>query len=250
MPSVTGTSISNGAFALLGLYSPAETPSSADGTYALTVINDLLSEWSLGRAFVPIIARERFDMIADRGGPTNPYTIGSGGTLATTRPATQSAIVAANLILTDTDPEVRVPLGIYTDEAYFFNQIPAMSNTQPTSLYYNPTYSSSLGSVYLWPVPDNADNDLELLLQKPIAQFADLSTAYIVPDGLPRALKYNVAFTMGGTYGRQLAPSDAMIAVSSLERFKRGNLHLSDQMNDATWAGYRRTLYNINSGNG
>jgi hypothetical protein len=99
-------------------------------------------------------------------------------------------------------------------------------------------------------VPSISTNDLELFLQKSVAQFADLTTTYYVPDGLPRALKYNLADTIAGSYGRQLSASDARIAVSSLATFKRSNVKLSDALNDASFGLSSRTLYNIQTNAG
>jgi hypothetical protein len=234
----------------LGVFSPSETPPNADLTYARTQMNDMLSEWGNRDLFIPVIGRERFTLTANKGGETNPYTIGTGGDFNTDRPSNQGSITAANLVLTATTPEVRVPLGIYTDDAYDANQLPGMSNTQPTGLYYNPTYANDLGSICLWPVPSISTNDLELFLQKSVAQFADLTTTYYVPDGLPRALKYNLADTIAGSYGRQLSASDARIAVSSLATFKRSNVKLSDALNDASFGLSSRTLYNIQTNAG
>lgn len=250
MPSVTFTEIGTDAFLLLGVFAPSETISNADLTFARRLCNDLLSEWSQRTLMIPVIARERFDLVADQGGPDNPYTIGDGGDFDTERPSNQGSITAANLILTATSPEVRVPLGIYTDDAYDANQLPSMSNSQPTSLYYNPTYAGGLGSIYLWPVPNTATNDLELFLEKSVAQFDDLVTAYDVPDGLPRALKYNLAQLLGAPYGTEIPGSVRQAAVSSLGTFKRSNLKLTDQMNDAAFGLSNRTIYNIQTGSG
>lgn len=248
MPSVTCRALAQGALDILGVLAIGETISDGDATFARQFLNDLLSEWSQRTQMIPVITRERFDLVANQGGPESRYTIGPGGDFDTERPSNQGSIVAANLILTATSPEVRVPLGIYTDQAYDANQLPSMSNTQPTGLYYNPTYTGDLGSIFLWPVPTISTNDLELFLQKGVAQFADLDTAYDVPDGLLRALKYNLADALQGPYGREMSPSAARIAVSSLATFKRANLKLSDSMNDASFANSNRTLYNINTG--
>ena len=251
MPSITGLEVAQGAFSLLNVFLPGEPIPDADGQYALTTLNDLLSEWSQRTSMIPVISRERFDLVANQGGPDNPYTIGPGGDFDTERPSNQDSIQSANLILTATTPEVRVPLGIYTDQAYDANPLPGMGNTQPTGLYYNPTYTNDLGSVFLWPVPTINTNDLELFLQKSVAQFANLSTSYAVPDGLPRALKYNGAASLAAPYGRELSASAQQIAISSLSTFKRSNTHLMDAATDATFAlSIRRSLYNLNTGQG
>lgn len=248
MASVTGNQVVQGAFSLLNVFLPGETPDANNAQYGLSVLNDLLSLWSQETLMIPVIARERFDLVANQGGPDNPYTIGPGGDFDTERPSNQTSITAANLILATTSPEVRVPLGIYTDQAYDANQIPGMSNTQPTSLYYNPTYANDLGSIYLWPVPTVDYNDLELFLQKSVAQFADLVTTQYVPDGVPMMLKYNLARALAGSYGRQLAPSDQQIADKSLGIYRRSNTKLFDLLNDASFGPNRNTIFNINTG--
>lgn len=251
MAAITGTTLCQDAFALLNVFLPGEAMPASDGAYALRALNDLLDEWSQRTLFIPVIARERFDLVANQGGPDDPYTIGPGGDFDTERPSNQNSITSANLILTATSPEVRVPLGIYTDQAYDANKIPDMSNSQPTGLYYNPTYQDDLGSIFLWPVPNVATNDLELFLQKGVAQFADLTTTYYVPAGVPKALKYALADLLQTPYGKTLSPAAQRIAVSSVGTVKRSNLKISDLANDAYPFTYgRRTLYNINVGNG
>jgi hypothetical protein len=249
MPAITGQLIVQDALSLLNVYLPGESPSNNDAQLARRFLNDLLSAMSQQVSMIPVIARERFDLVADKGGEDDPYTIGDGGDFDTPKPANQNSIVSANLILTATTPEVRVPLGIYTDDAYNANQLPGMSNSQPTGLYYSPTYDDDLGSICLWPVPNTATNDLELFIQQAVPQFASLSTTYYVPDGWPRMLKYNLAEMLQDPFGRTLGQASQRIAANSLSAVKRSNLKLSDLPTDAMFAtAIRRTLFNINSG--
>ena len=251
MPATTGTELCQDAFALLNVFLPGEAMPPADGATALRFLNDLLDEWSTRTQFIPIISRNAFPMVSGQGGPNFPYTIGPGGNFNVTRPSTQNSIVSANLVLTASSPTVRVPLGIYTDDAYDANAIPDLANIQPTGLYYNPTYQGDLGSIFLWPVPTVNYNLLELFLQQSVAQFADLSTTYYVPDGWKRALKYNLADNLQTPYGKQLSQAASRIAVSSASAIKRANTKLSDLMNDASqFAGNRQTFYNILTGSG
>ena len=245
MPAITGDELVNDAFGILNVFLPGESVPNNDGQFARRFLNDMLSEWSQRDLFIPIIARERFDMIADKGSETNPYTIGPGGDLDTERPSNQGSITAANLVLTASSPEVRIPLGIYTDAAYDSNQIPSQGNTLPTGLYYNPYYDNDLGKLYLWPVPDTAENDLELFLQKGIAQFDDLTTTYYLPDGVPRVLKYNLADALQVPYGKQMGEPAQRIAVSSLATFKRSNTKLYDAVNDANFGSTNGGIFNI-----
>lgn len=252
MPATTFTDIAEVSFGMLNVFLPGEAMDSANANRARTICNRMLSGWrTRGKLFIPVIARERFDLVSNQGGPDNPYTIGDGGDFNTERPSTQNSITRANLILTTSNPEVRVPLGIYTDDAYDANQIPDQSTTQPTGLYYSPTYADGFGSIFLWPVPDAATNDLELFLQKPLMQFADLTTEYDFPDGAEDAISYQLARRMQGPWGKKLDPEDVQLAAEVLGVFKRSNAKMSDLQNDAgdIFSG-QPTVYNILTGNG
>lgn len=253
MPAITGTEIAEDAFAILNVFLPGEGLPAADGAFALRMLNDWLSEQSQKALMCPAVGRHRFDLVTDQGGTDDPYTIGDGADFDVTKPPNQNSILAANLILTDSDPEVRVPLGIFTDQAYDANQIPDLSNTQPTGLYYQPftaSASNDYGEIYLWPVPDNSTNDLELFIQTELLQFAAIGTTYYVPAGVPRMLKYNLADILQVPYGKNMSEKAQRMAVSSLGTFKRANTKLSDLANDAyLFAQDRSTLYNINTGN-
>lgn len=244
--------IASDVAAMLNIVIDGEALSDAMANQARRFCNRMLSGWSQrGNLFIPIIARERFDLVANQGGPDNPYTIGNGGDFDTDRPSNQNSLVSANLILTATSPEVRVPLGIYTYQSYDANKIPDMSNSQPTGLYYNPTYQANLGSIYLWPVPDVNTNDLELFLQKSVAQFGDLTTVYYLPESAQDAITYQLALRMQGTWGKTLQQEDVRLAAETLGVFKRSNAKLSDLSNDAyLFSQGRRTIYNIQSGSG
>lgn len=252
MPGVTGAEIIGDAFAELNVFLPGESVPANDSEFARRKLNDFLSEWGQRNAYIPLIGRHQFAMTAGKGSPTNPYTIGVGGDLNMARPSNQGSITAANLVLTTSSPNVRINLGIYTNEAYNSgNLIPAMSNSQPTGLYYNPTYANDLGSVFLWPVPDIAYNQLELFTQDSIALFADTTTTYYVPDGVPEALKYTLADRLQGPYGRTLSAAQLRIMVTSVGAMKRANLQLVDVPNDAyMFSQGRGTLYNLVSGSG
>lgn len=254
MPSLTGTEVAEYAFALLNVFLPGESMPGADGAFALESLNDWLSEQSQKALMCPAISRNQFNLTANKGGLDNPYTIGDGADFdLDVKPPNQNSIVAANLILTASSPTVRVPLAILTDQAYDALAVPDLTSAQPTALYYQPfraSASNEYGLVYLWPEPDNATNDIELFIQLALLQFADLSTTYYVPAGVPRMLKYNLADMLQVPYGKQLGARAQQTAVSTLGTFKRANTKLSDLQTDAyMFAQGRNRLYNISTGN-
>lgn len=246
MPSTTGSEIVGDAFAILNVFLPGETAPANDGQLALRFLNDWLSEMAQKALMIPVVAREVFDLTADKGGPSNPYTIGTSANLNTDKPPNQNSVQGAAVLLTASDPDIEVPLWIYTDSGYDSIAIKELTSSQPTGLYYNPTYATTgFGRIQLWPVPDNATNDLVLYLQKPLAQFANLSTTYYVPDGVPRMLKYNLASALQVPFGKQMSPMAERAAVNSLGTFKRSNTKLYDAVNDASFTGNAGGVFNI-----
>src|SRR5688500_680972 len=105
MPAITGLSAVQAAFGILNVYLPGETPGPNDGSFALGVLNRMVGSWSQrGALLIPVIGREVFDLVADQGGPSNPYTIGTGGTFNTAKPPNQNSLVGAAVLLTASDP--------------------------------------------------------------------------------------------------------------------------------------------------
>src|SRR3990167_10324856 len=255
MPAITGTEVATRALRVLNVLLPGEALSGDMGETALEYLNDWLSEQSQKAVMCPAVSRQQFDLTANKGGLDNPYTIGDGADFdVDVKPPNQNSITAANLILTASSPTVRVPLAILTDQAYDALRVPDLTSTQPTGLYYQPfraSASNEYGLVYLWPEPDNATNDLELFIQLALLQFADLSTTYYVPAGVPRMLKYNLADILQVPYGKTLGAPAQQTAVSTLGTYKRANTKLSDLANDAyIFTQGRHTLYNIQTGQG
>lgn len=249
--AVAFETIAENAFAELNVFLPGEAIPDADITFARRSANRMLSQWSTrGEYFIPVVSRNAFAMTSNKGGPSNPYTIGPGGDWDINRPPNQNALQAANLILTSTTPNVRVPLGIYTDQAYDANQLPDMGNTQPTGLYYNNAYAAGLGSIFLWPVPTVNYNEIELFLNQYLAQFADNTTAYDFPEGAEDAVTYQLMLRLQGPYGKQVLPEQSRQAQMAISAFKRANAKMKDLMNDAYFGIGRRTLYNIQTGSG
>ncbi len=149
---------------------------------------------------------------------------------------------------------VEIPRAVITDEAYQSIQIKNLSNPQFTLVYYDRNGANfGFGTVFLWPKPNTAENQLVLYLQSVFASFANLHTDYSYPNnpGYAEALEYNLSFRLAEPYGRSLAtiPGIVEMARESLGLIKRANTRMVDLPNDAAlFAGDRRGGYNINTG--
>jgi hypothetical protein len=252
MAATTAAAIIRGAFETIGVLGEGQTLDSAKGADGLRRLNLMVRSWSLQNLTIPVTVREVFDLVTDKGGPDDPYTIGPGGDFDTDRPPTQNALAGAGLILTSSDPAVEVPRAIYTDTMWEAIQIKDLSSGGdgiPTGIYYNPTYAGGLGAIYMWPVPSDDVNDIALYLRKPLAVFADQTTSVDVPDGSEEALEYNLALRLCAPYSVPVDPDVKAFARTSLAILKRSNYHLLDLTIDPALTGDRRYGYNIQTGN-
>lgn len=251
MAATTASVIVRGAFDTIGVLGEADTMDAAKGADGLRRLNLMMRSWMLQNLTIPVTVREVFDLVANQGGPDNPYTIGVGGDFDTERPPTQNSIVGAGLILTSSSPTVEIPRALFTDDAWQAIQVKALTSGGtgiPTGIYYNPTYTSQLGKIYTWPVPNTGDNDLALYLRKPLTRFADLTTSYDLPDGCEEAIEYNLAVRLCGPYSVPVDPDVRTMARTSLAIYKRANYHLADLSIDPALTNDRRGGYNIQTG--
>ncbi len=178
---------------------------------------------------------------------SSTYTYAVQGTPTT--PATGS-ITAQSLV----GQPIELPRGVMTDDAYQAIQIKTLTSNQFTTVYYNPT--QPLGTIFLWPNPTTAANQLVLYLANVFSGFADLDTEYTYPDvpGYAEAIEYNLAIRFWPIqHGSVPVPPDIkQMAGSTLATVKRTNTKIADLANEMAWAigGARQFGYNIESGTG
>lgn len=246
MSTVTALDILTAAFVQLNVFQVGSSIGAPQSDDAFKRLNRMLGGWALQNLTIPNVTRDVFALIAGKGGPSNPYSIGVGGTLNTDKPPSQSSITAVGLLLGGTTPAVEVPRVLYTDDAYNRIAIKELSNSLFTGLYYNATFATAFGTVNLWPVPDNTLHSLVLYHESPLTSFVDLVTPYSLPIGYEEALVYNLERRMAGPYGRAMPPDDLLLANQGMRLIKRNNVNLVDMPND--FGRDRRWGYDINVG--
>lgn len=151
---------------------------------------------------------------------------------------------------TSLSSQVEIPISMLTISAYESIRIKGLTNSQFTQLFYNPTYP--YGTVFLWPVPTTADNQLILYVNSLFQGFANLTRDYAFADvaGYESALEYNLAVRLASPYGRTCPDDITRLARESLGTVKRQNYTIADLPSDSAAAvgGDRRRQYNINTG--
>ena len=238
---LTGQSIVTFALEQIGAYGVGQTLQAPDATIGLSRLNAMISGLNIQNLAKLVVAREVFDLVANQ----SSYTIGPSANFNTQRP---TSLQSATLLLNSSSPSIEIPLNLLTDQGYQSIAIKSQTNTLPTSLYYQPTYTTSgFGTIILWPVPTTADNDLVLYFQKSLVTFDDLTTQYYWPEGAEEMLGYNLALRLCAPYARPVPDDVRTLARQSLATFKRNNTRMMDLRNDAAAIGGATGIYNIYS---
>lgn len=252
MPATTARDLVTHAFETAAILSPGESLSATMANDGVRRLNLLMSALQLQPLSQPVLTRVELDLVSGQGGPSNPYTIGEGGDFDVTRPPALSG-AAILIVADDAANNVEVPRAILTEDAWEAIQIKELQSSVFTDVYYNPTFSTDLGTINLWPVPNTADNKLVLYFRQPLTSFADLDTSYDLPPGCEEALENNLAKRFLAPYGVIDAATVAMVdemARMSLATFKRGNVRMSDLAIDPALTHDPSGYYNILTGSG
>jgi hypothetical protein len=224
-PAITGTvaalSLISDAFALLNVFLPGESIPASDGQFGLRLLNRLLGQWSLQQLTIPATLRHVFDVVANQGGPDNPYTIGPGGDFDVVRPARAQIERAAALF---SDEVTEMPVTPMLEQTWQALPTKSLTGALFSAFYYQPLYTTGLGAMHLWPVPTTTEYQLVLYLQQPLTAFARLDSVAIVPDGYEEALVNNLARQLAKPYGRELDSDLQDRATRSLALIKRSNV--------------------------
>lgn len=250
MPATSALAIETAAFEVLNVFQQGNPIPPADAQSALGFLNRMVGNWAQQALTIPAVVRDVFPLVAGKGGPSNPYTIGIGGDLNTAKPPNQSSITGVGQLLNQSITSItEIPCAYYTDDGYQAIQIKELPNGLFTGLYYNPVFTAGFGSINLWPVPNIGINSLVLYSQKALTRFTSLTALYIVPDGYEEALVYNLARRIAKPWGGTLDSDLVQMATNSLATIKRSNVKMADMPNDYAQMSDLRYGYNVNVGN-
>lgn len=221
-------------------------PSGSDMADSYRRLQNMMGTLAIQPQTIPAVAREVFPLVAFKGGPSSPYTIGPGGDFNTSRP---NSLEGAGLLMPGSPNPVEIPRALITDDGWEAIQIKDLQNALFTGVYYNATFALGMGTINLWPVPNTTLNSLVLYRQEQLGTFISLTATYYVPNGYDEMLEYNLAVRLAGPYRMPLPPYVQQMAAETLAQVKRANYKITDVPIDPALALQRRYGYNINTGN-
>lgn len=241
--AVPASRLIDGALRLIGVLRGGETADPDDANDALVRLNELVDSWLTQGLTATGLTRTTQTLTT-----AASYTIGPGGTFNQAWP---EAIPHAGLVYTTGGVSYEWPLAPLTPADYARVPIKAQTSPYPMSFYYTHAYSSGLGTVTLWPVPDGTTT-LAMALYTPtvISQFASLATTYALPPAYAKALRYNLACDLWPEYPENPIPGFVVqTARETKADLKRANMRPSDAvLGIGGLFGTRGGYYDINTG--
>jgi hypothetical protein len=188
-----------------GIQSPGDTIDSDTAQWAFRKVNYLLDTWATKKNYVYAQNLAIYTLVPN----LSPHLIGPAPGATFVVPQRPVKIVRATVILNNTpQPFVSIPLTLRDEEWWMGNTIQQLTSSQPTDLYYNPTFPN--GSLFYWPIPTTA-YQTQLETWSLLSQFASITdpiggpntTIGTIPPGYRNALMLSLAESL--LSGAQLA---------------------------------------------
>lgn len=223
---------------------PGDTPSAADLASGLDLLNLMLDSWS-GRSLLTLAEiQENFPLVAG----TAAYTIGASATFNTSMPFSISSAFIRDANYVDYD------LDIVSREVFNSKVDKAMPGdyARPEILFYDPgatQQATQAGTINLYMAPDaSIAYTLFIVSEKPLTEFASLSTSITFRPSYKLAIISNLVVLMNAMYGRTTSPEMIQTATESMRIIEAVNAANKKKISGFTFPGQKNRSYNILTG--
>lgn len=214
----TARDLINGSLRLLGVLANGETAQAQEMTDGFLALNEMIDSWSTESLMVFAETRESFLFV----GGQQTYTMGVGGNFNTSRP---QKITNAAVQVIGTSPPNEIPIEIINEDQWAGIQVKSITSSIPTRLYMDG--ANPLQNLSYWPIPNIAYNAI-LYSWKPLSAIADVNTTIVFPPGYAKALRFNLAVTLGPEYGRE--PNQIVIAGANDSKANIERMNVTTQL--------------------
>lgn len=188
--SITPRTLISDAYRSLLVTRPGQSTSDDAYDEAFRALNDMVDAWQLERLMLYTVDRAAYPLAAG----VSSYTLGPGGTLGAVRPL---RLESAGVIYTGAFEN---PFPVLTLNQYRARQ---------SGVYLDGAYPLANLSVY--PPPQGGET-LVLYSWSPLAQFTNMDASYQLPQGYPRALRWNLALELAAGASIQKKIPDVLYA--------------------------------------
>jgi len=216
--SLSLTSLAQQALLMLGVYDPGEIPSTSELNDLLLVANNMLDNYSLERVNIPVIVTTSANLVSG----TATVLFGSGA-FATrfVRLDTANILVPSAAVSGTFTTE---PCRIVSQKEFTQESDKAAASQVPQILYYDYQFPVATGN--LWPTPFFTGTAIKLEVGgwQSLAEFPDLTTVVVTPQGLDRMLVQNFACEIFPQYpSAQMPPRLEQDAAEAKAAFRAMN---------------------------
>lgn len=223
---MTGQQYIDSALRILGVQAQGETATGDDAADALLVLQNFMDSLQATNGAINSVVRNVYSLVAN----TQTYTLGTSGTLSTTRPARIEAVSIVDNVTNASQPNER-PIKYLT--ALEWQQEPVKNNSVqfPTEVWDDQGFPARTLTYY--PIPTSACQTAIYSWQA-LTTFSDLVTSVTFPPGYAEAIQYNFALALAPQFGVINIP--AMIlkkAEDGMSLIKRMNFRPIDAGFDA-----------------
>lgn len=192
-----------------------ETPSAAQSTHALRVLNRFFDESAANRLNIYQVARTTFTITANDGS----YTVGSGGDVSSiARPV---FITDVKFVDTSLTPDQEFPLERLSDQSYADITVKDQTSTYPSKWYWRPTHPA--GTLIFWPVPTSTTLTGVIYHWSAITYPVTLAGTVTLPPGYEEMLVTQLAVRLSSSYGQEVGPVLAKRATDAMSTVRRAN---------------------------
>jgi hypothetical protein len=220
----------------LGLISASESPAASDSALALSRANDWIDGLATqGLTVYTDNTRTTWTLVSG----TASYTVGPTGSVTCTRPTAPERIVNIGYQDTSVSPTQEYLLGRpLTNDAYASLTPKALTATYPQYWYYEPTFSSSLGTLTPWPIPTGGGLEGVIYTPTPVTEFSALTDTILLPPGYRRFYRTSLAMEIAPSFSVEPSPSLQRLARDAESNVKRSNSRTSDlSLSEVSWIG-------------
>lgn len=230
---MTAQEVIEAAFIELGILVSGGSPNANDLAWSLGKLNRMLKSWSSDGINLHYRVEESFSLVSG----TPSYTIGSGATFDTVRPAT-----IEHAFIRDSNHDYQMGL---RPAAEYWGLTEKTTEDRPLKLYYDPTFPN--GTIYLYYTPNSAYS-MHIVSQKPLITYASAGTEVSLPGEYEDMMVLNLALRLASRYGKAVSAQLRLDAKEALGNVRAMNL--SNQMKGVELGvpgRHRGTTYNIDS---
>ena len=217
MPTVTD--VIKDAMTIIGAIAMDEVPSASEMQTGLTTLNTMLEQWSAQKLMIRASTMENFPISQG----VASYTIGVGGTFNTSKP--YAILYGFTRDINNNDRNFEV----ITKQQYDSFEDKTISASVPDYLAYDPGFaqqSTQLGTIYLYPYPDQSTYTLFIASQKALADFSLITDQVTFEPMYSEALSYNLATRLWRKFrpiGQSIPQDIIYFAEESLRTIQRIN---------------------------